>query len=78
MKEHMFRPLFLERFRMMVRLGLARSRVQPFLEIHRAASYELRATSKQMFDCSKLAARGSKLEADCYRSFGIFGDKPGL
>jgi hypothetical protein len=28
----MFRPLLLERFRTMVRLGLARSRVQPFLE----------------------------------------------
>ena len=28
----MFRPLLLEHFRTMVRLGLARSRVQPFLE----------------------------------------------
>jgi len=28
----MFRPLFLEHFHMMVRLGLAWSRVQPFLE----------------------------------------------
>jgi hypothetical protein len=34
----MFRPLLLERFRTMVRLGLARSRVQPFLEKSRQSS----------------------------------------
>ena len=74
MKEPTFRPLFLERFRMMVRLGLARPRVQPFLE-----KIGLRATSYGQTDnFGLLGARGSKLEADCYRSFGIFGDKPGL
>ena len=38
----MFRPLLLEHFRTMVRLGLARSRVQPFLEKKLSAfSYQL-------------------------------------
>ena len=55
----MFRPLFPEHFRSMVRLGLARSRVQPFLEINWAASYELRATGKQKL----WFARSSRLEA---------------
>jgi len=56
----MFRPLFLERFRMMVRLGLARPRVQPFLE----NKIGLRATSYGQTDnFGLLEARGSKLEA---------------
>ena len=72
----MFRPLFLEHFRMMVRSGLARSRVQPFLE--NKSGCELRATSYGQTDgqvCSKL--RGSKLEAPIELR-EAFGEKPGL
>ena len=72
----MFRPLFLEHFRSTVRLGLAGSRVQPFLEKYRAASYELRATGKQKLGLP--GVRGSKLEAGSHPSFGIFGVIPGL
>jgi len=58
----MFRPLLLEHFRTMVRLGLARSRVQPFLE--NKSGCELRATSYEQTDgFGLLEARGSKLEA---------------
>jgi hypothetical protein len=42
----MFRPLFLEHSRMMVRLGLARSPVQPFLE--NKSSSQLSAISSQL------------------------------
>jgi hypothetical protein len=39
---------------------------------------ELRATSYGQTEFGLLGARGSKLEADCIRSFGTFGEKPGL
>jgi hypothetical protein len=69
----MFRPLLLEHFRMMVRLGLARSRVQPYPR--NKSGCELRATSyEQTGGLGLLEARGSKLEADLDRSFGSFGE----
>ncbi len=55
----MFRPLFPEHFRSIVRLGLARSRVQPFLEINWSCELRVRATGKQKL----WFARSSRLEA---------------
>ncbi len=71
----MFRPLFPEHFCMMVRLGLARSRVQPFLEINqlRATSFELRANRNWVLMtkvCPELAAHGSKLYTELREAFG--------
>jgi hypothetical protein len=72
----MFRPLFPEHFCMMVKLDLVRLPVQPFLEINWAASYELRATSKQKLwfaRSSRLRARSSYTELR-----EAFGEWPGL
>ena len=67
----MFRPLFPEHFRTMVRPGLAWLRVQPFPR--NKFSCELRASSYEQTEtlvCSELAARGSKLYTELREAFG--------